>query len=359
MTTDIATPPWTLDRYRPGDEQGILELFRTVFGKARSLEHWEWQFRRNPYGGPFAAVARRISDGAIVGSYSVMPVQLNLVGKPVLACQSVDTAVHPEFRGQRIFERTANECYEWCRSEGLQAVIGFPNASSYPGFVRNLAWRRIVFPIEYRLRLGLASAERRRIGGGPLALLGDAWLRGVGQIRRGSRPSVPGGSGTASVFSVEATAPTDYDALWNEWKPQEVLSVWKDVAYLRWRYDEHPGEHFAHFTLRESGKLRAHAVAFERDERLTLCEWTVAGRDVPLGRRFLSRVVGHAGRRGLAGVWFLGHDAGYFDEAFAGFERRRSFANVFGGRAFSQGTLEELVPHADNWTVTFGDGDFV
>jgi len=41
----------------------------------------------------------------------------------VRACQSVDTAVHPDHRGQRIFEGTASDCYAWCASQGLEAVF--------------------------------------------------------------------------------------------------------------------------------------------------------------------------------------------------------------------------------------------
>src|SRR5439155_2421485 len=114
--------PWRVERYREGDEQAVLDLFRTVFGHSRSLEHWRWQFKGNPYGGPFVSLARREDDGT-VGSYSVMPVMLNVMGTAVLGCQSVDTAVHPDHRGQRVFEQTASDCYAWCQSQGVQAVI--------------------------------------------------------------------------------------------------------------------------------------------------------------------------------------------------------------------------------------------
>ena len=88
--------PWRVERYREGDEQAVLDLFRTVFGHSRSLEHWRWQFKDNPYGGPFVSLARREDDGTVVGSYSVMPVMLNVMGTAVLGCQSVDTAVPVE-----------------------------------------------------------------------------------------------------------------------------------------------------------------------------------------------------------------------------------------------------------------------
>ena len=76
MGEPALTDGWHLDRYREGDETAILELFAAVFGNSRSLAHWTWQFKRNPYAGPFVTIARRNADGAVVGIYSVMPMKL-------------------------------------------------------------------------------------------------------------------------------------------------------------------------------------------------------------------------------------------------------------------------------------------
>lgn len=57
MGEPALTDGWHLDRYREGDETAILELFAAVFGQSRSLAHWTWQFKRNPYAGPFVTIA--------------------------------------------------------------------------------------------------------------------------------------------------------------------------------------------------------------------------------------------------------------------------------------------------------------
>ena len=352
--------PWRMERYREGDERAVLDLFQTVFGKSRSLAHWTWQFKDNPYGGPFISLARRDDDGAVVGSYSVMPIMLNVAGKPVLACQSVDTAVHPDHRGQRIFEQTASDCYAWCQSQGIQAVIGFPNANSYPGFVRTLEWRRICFPVQHVLRLRVDEPLRRVLGIPFLPALADAAYRFTRGGRLGSRRSlllrVAGGD---AAFRVATSVPDGYDALWNAWRSQEVLSVWKDVDYLRWRYDRNPDQRFTYFSLARGDELLAMAVGVEQDGVMVLCELLVHGRDVRLGQRLAVEICLHALARGMRAVSFLGWDAGFFRDALDGFAHQISYENVFGGRAFDRGVLSELLPHPHNWTVTFGDGDFV
>jgi GNAT superfamily N-acetyltransferase len=351
---------WRLERYRDGDESAVLELFATVFGKARSLEHWRWQFKDNPYGGPFTSMARRVRDNAVVGSYSVMPLMLNVCGKPVLACQSVDTAVHPEFRGQRIFEKTAVDCYEWCAASGLAAVVGFPNANSYPGFVRGLEWKRIVFPTHHVLRLSMALGLRRVLGAPVLASLFDAPYRLVMGMRLAGRLALQRRLAGGGVRFVTADAvPANYEPFWNAWRAQEYLSVWKDSKYLAWRYDRNPDQRFRYLCLERDGAIAAIAVATEIDGALVLCELMIGGRDVTLGRLLVGEVCAHARSRGLRAVTFLGHDAGITRDALEGFEHSVSYTNVFGGRSFVPGALAETLPHAVNWTVTFGDGDFV
>ena len=65
MTDDRA---WDVEPYRPGDEAAILDLFRSEFGRERSLEHWRWQFLDNPYGGPFISLAWHRSERFLVGN---------------------------------------------------------------------------------------------------------------------------------------------------------------------------------------------------------------------------------------------------------------------------------------------------
>src|SRR5882672_11075415 len=76
--------------YRPGDEGAILDLFARSFPHApRSLEHFRWKYRENPFGN------ERISltfdqDGRLVGHYSGYPVPFRADGRDLLAHQIGD-----------------------------------------------------------------------------------------------------------------------------------------------------------------------------------------------------------------------------------------------------------------------------
>jgi len=345
-------PTWRTRRYQPGDETDLLALFNRVFGMQRSLEHWRWQFERNPYAPPTIIVARRDSDGLLVGSHVIMPIALNASGTRVLAGHTLDLVVHEDFRRQGLFETTARQCFAWCLERGMRAVIAFPNSQSYPGFVRTLSWSHILDPLRWDLRTGLTSA------------LGTAsWARALtwapGILWR---IAVRARLGRGGAWSVEwrGTVPEDHDALWGECAPEAKVSLWKDREYLAWRYDRNPDHRFEYVTLREGTRLRALAVVFRDGHRDTICEWICPRAAGPaLGRALVREVCEGALRRGDDRVSFLGHDDGYFGGCLAGFKVRPAPESVFTGRGLEDGPLDALVRDGRNWTLTYGDADYV
>ena len=360
MSDAPATPrDWELERYSQGDERDMLALFKLVFGHERSLEHWTWQFAANPYGGPFATLARRRSDHLLVGQHVVMLYMLNVKGRPVRGCHSLDLAVHPDYRGQRIFDITARDCFEWCLGKDIQYVVAFPNASSYPGFVRTLGWNRILYPNRYTLRVGLSALPGKLKNVPLLGAAMDLVFRTA--IRTGLEMRYVTLRSRAEGVSIgaSATVPEGHDVLWDACRSQEVLSLWKDSVYFRWRYDANPNHKFTYLYLTRDNTIVALAVVVEVAGVTTICELLVRDRDVTLGRLLVTHACLRALERGQDKVRFLGRDVGFFDEAFEGFTSQVAFENVFVGRAFEDAELNALGSIPENWTVTFGDGDFV
>jgi hypothetical protein len=71
----VARPtPFRIRSYRPGDEERILELFTDSFHHRRPQEHWRWEYRENPLGGPFISLAID-TEGALVAHYAGYPVR--------------------------------------------------------------------------------------------------------------------------------------------------------------------------------------------------------------------------------------------------------------------------------------------
>ncbi|MBU0754142.1 MAG: GNAT family N-acetyltransferase, partial [Planctomycetes bacterium] len=68
---------WTVRPYEPGDEEGILKLFNTVFSEVnpkfehRTMEEWYWQFRDSPLGNQTTVAVAE--DGEVIGQYTSIP----------------------------------------------------------------------------------------------------------------------------------------------------------------------------------------------------------------------------------------------------------------------------------------------
>ncbi len=358
--TTRAPRDWAIAPYAPGDEAKILEMFNTEFGRSRSIEHWRWKFGTNPYGGPFITLAWRTADQHLVGNHVLMPFPLNVLGRQVLAGHSLDLVVRPSHWGQGIFEVAGKDSIERLHAQGGRAVVAFPNVSSYPGFVRSLGWNRILFPELWTLRLDLGRAIERKLELGPLAALAGLPSR----IARGASLAaqlggLAHGPVGALAFRSDAALPADTDALWNAIRSQEVISLWKDARYLDWRYVRNPDHRFRFESLAGEDGTAALAVTVEKDDAVMICELLVRGRSVPVGRRLVLEIARRAlGARARA-LQFFGHDAGYFAEVFAGFERRTAFENVFVGRSLAADDLDQRLANPHNWTLTYGDADFV
>ncbi len=129
---------WTVREAMPGDDAALSELFYVVFGFDRSVDHYRWKFQDNPQGPPVIALAE--DQGKVVGQYALWPTALRLGQQVVRGAQSLDTMTHPDYRGQGIFPILAEQCMKYAAARGIEALYGFPNGNSQPGFVRKLDW---------------------------------------------------------------------------------------------------------------------------------------------------------------------------------------------------------------------------
>lgn len=342
--------------YRDGDEKAVLETFNLVFSASRTLPTWNWRFKENPYLPPSLALAWN-TQGKVVGQYALIPVLLNVSGRPVLVAQSVDTLVHPDYRNRGLFLDLAHHCYDQCKKLGIKAVFGFPNPAAFPGRVRHLGWRRMGYYNQYLLRLSFSETLKKILRVGLLADffdLGFRAFRAVQLTAQGflARLNVPG-----ATYTKSDSIPEGYGALWNEVGSAEILSLWKDEKYLHWRYDRNPDHKFEYHSIRIEGELVAMAVVgFERSV-VNICELFVTKHQVQVGRHLILQIAQSFLRRGARRIAFSGYDCGFFSEVFSTFRRQTEFGNVFCGAVLSDKELEPLFYAPQSWNVTVGDTD--
>lgn len=348
--------PFRLTPYQDGDEGGILALFESVFKARRSVEHWNWQFKHNPYGSPRAILARDAASDRCIGQYTVLPLALNLMGRPGKTAQSLDTMVHPDHRMHGIFEASARECYQRLRQDGCALVYGFPNRNSFPGFVRKLGWTRVLFPTSYFRILSIRDTLRRRLRVPVLPWIGNAVFQAWVNARLRLRRSVSGRNGAGLTARMSDRVPAGYDELWNAVKAFEILSLWKDEQYFKWRYDDSPVNRFTYYYLARDGRIDALCVFVMAHGACHVLELIVRDRSVDMARYLVDSVALHAMRAGARRLIFTGATLDFFDEVFCGWDHEINFDHVFCLIPLDDGLLASAID-AKNWTITEGDCD--
>src|SRR5438270_5214142 len=149
-------PRFTLRTFRAGDEEQILQLFHRAFPHAsRGIEHFRWEYQRNPYGNERIALTFDAS-GRLVAQYAGYPVAMIDDGREIVANQigdiMTDRSVRQVGRGPTsILARTAQQFYEnFCRGK-VAFNYGFTTDAHRQLSVRFLG-SDAVEPVPYRVR---------------------------------------------------------------------------------------------------------------------------------------------------------------------------------------------------------------
>lgn len=206
---------WSVRPYQPGDERGLVQLFKRVFGVERTLNRWCWQFRDNPVGEQFIRVA--VTDsGHLVGHYGGVPVWANWAGERLVLTQVVDVMADPVVRGglsrrRGIFSRMLASYIEECLGPGRAALgFGFPP-------IGNL---RLGRQLGYRKLHGVQSLVKQIVE--PLSFSLSVSIAAMGWV----------------VEEVVDLRPVD--RLWLRCQPELPVAIIRDAQYLTWRYSQHP-----------------------------------------------------------------------------------------------------------------------
>ena len=232
--------------YAPGDEHTILPMFNEVFHVNRTMEHWYWKFRDNPYGSHKISEAIA-EDGRLTAHYAGYPVPFHVAsGRPetFISYQIGDTMTRPEVRNiglgkTGLLARVADHFYaKFC--EGVPFTYGFNTGNIRKLGIRYLGYTYIS-PVTYWVRDSLKSLPK-----------GSLFKR------------------LLSGFTVEEVSSVDgeWDAFFSRVCAPYRFLVRRDAAYVRWRYLDCPDRVHRIFSVRRRGRLIGWGVVVQRGEKL-------------------------------------------------------------------------------------------
>ena len=267
--------------YRPGDEQGILDLFYRVFREdnpdmpPRSLAEWQQLFGDNPAG--IQGFVATDLGGRIIASYASMPAFCVVAGERRLCTQIVDTAVDQDWRKslrkKSLFVVVGREFLAYWVKPGRepynQYIYGLPNRRAYAAGVRILGYKPVATPMQSLVRE-----------------FDTAWLE-----------HLEAEAGDVTVEALDVAAPHEAGALFERIvreHPDEVpLGTWRDAAYLSWRYRPRGGVPYRALLARRGGE--AVGAAWFRHgwagrDVTPVVDWIGRGADRPMVAALLAGV---------------------------------------------------------------------
>jgi GNAT acetyltransferase-like protein len=234
----------TVREYRDGDDAAILDLFARCFPHApRSLEHFEWKYRRNPFGNGRISLGLEAGE-RVVGHYAGYPVPFRAYGRDVLAHHIGDTmtdvSVRHIGRGPTgVLGRTALHFYERFCDGQVAFNYGFNVANIQKFSLRFLRSDRVE-PVTYRVARPLAPIPRM-----------ERWLRGY------------------SLEHVRDTT-SEWDSFFERVSGAYRFCVMRNAQYVRWRYLAAPDVPYIVVAIRKWRRLAGWIVFRIRENRFTL-----------------------------------------------------------------------------------------
>ena len=235
--------------YSSGDEGKILPAFNEVFGTQRTIEHWYWKFKDNPYGSYKISDAFS-EDGKLVAHYAGYPVPFycdtDHIPGTFLSLQIGDTMTRPEVRHigrgkTSILSRTARHFYaRYC--DQVPFTYGF-NTGTIKRFGERFLGYQYIDPVPYRVKKIAASS-----------LLRYPFLKRI-----------------LSKYHVRMINAFDraFDSLFERTAASYRFLVKRESRYLMWRYRDCPDKDYVMLSVHnKTGRLVGWSVFLPKDKHL-------------------------------------------------------------------------------------------
>ncbi|MGH7898341.1 MAG: GNAT family N-acetyltransferase [Candidatus Binatia bacterium] len=250
--------------YCAGDEQAILQLFRTVFQRELSLDAWRWKYQRNGEPPPVFVAEE---EGQLVCHYGALREPLIWEGEERRAWNIVDVMCHPRYQGRGLFRKAAKAFIRrLCENRGL-LIYGFP------------------------------GERHRKLGE---LVIGYEPIAPVYRLRKPVPEVIPPLPGEVIV---DGPLPVDWDARWSRLEARFAMVCRRDRHHLGWRYLVHPSKRYRLLTVRQKA---AFSVVGIEGEKAYLMEFLLESEEPAEAARLLAAVESIARSEGASEIegWF-------------------------------------------------------
>ncbi len=236
--------PYQLRIYQKGDENHIINLFRSVFGKTLTLAQWHWKYHP-PAGDRIHSHVATDASGKLIAHIGALPMIGSFLGNDIRLFQIVDIMVEKGSRGHSV----ASSVYVDLAKQVFETINEqHPSAFCYG------------FPGERPYKAGHYFGLYDRIEQAPFIKL-DLSAR------------MP----YFSFFKLRALEWADpaIDRFWDSYPINDLLLINRDRNYLQWRYANNPHHDYCLLGLYQSSRLRGWAVYSNQGKSIAIVDLLV------------------------------------------------------------------------------------
>jgi len=222
-----------------GDCDRYSRLFSRLWSWEYPAEYYQYKFFENPAGVALAAVAVDGMTGEIVGSTASIPSRYRLNGADVMATQSGDAGVLPEYRKHG----TYSKIYKLVVTAHLDRVIAFTHTVATPD-AEEVATRTQHFdplcrvPIFSR-RITVRALLPQKVRS-LMRVRTEAGFYGKTQAGRYIAAARKICEREGLHIAVVEEPDEGFDLLWEQCRDQWPIALIRDRQFMSWRFAHHP-----------------------------------------------------------------------------------------------------------------------
>lgn len=144
---------YTFKRIDPGTYNDLIYISKSAFNINPGIEYYIRKNATSEFGEPHLGFLAYDEKGEPSAFYGVYAHPVIIDGVSYVAAQSGDTMTHKNHGGKGLFTTLAKMTYDLAKEKGIDFIFGFPNANSFPGFVKKLNWICPVNLKEFRMKV--------------------------------------------------------------------------------------------------------------------------------------------------------------------------------------------------------------
>jgi hypothetical protein len=245
---------WFISVYRDGDERRIIPLFSLIFDKKRTLKRWDWEFKRNPEG--FKVLIAEDGDGNLIAHLGALHRKVKIGQGKALTSLEVDGMTHPDFTHRGIFVALGKRLLSDMEKEGVDLVMGFPNAKALPGH-RKMGCIELFTPDVMVKPINFRNVSKKMFSNRFLARLSEIFGRLSFRVIYRTREAQIG-----KDLSIKEINEFDsrFDEFWEEASSMNYIILSRDGGYLNWRYAECPDQDYSTFIAEKDDRIMGYVV---------------------------------------------------------------------------------------------------